>query len=119
MVKTRLMRVAFLAGLLASTSFTTVGPRGEELPDDAETWRRFSERCASDSLRTLSAAEADFQAEDRDWGHVNDFWSTNVEGLYRMTGAEVLQPGTEGAIRVIEFTADPPGADRKQGTAGP
>lgn len=45
-------------------------------PDDespeAAGWRRFNERCASDSLKTLTSAEADFVANER-------------EGFYTMT----------------------------------
>jgi hypothetical protein len=30
----------------------------------------------------------DFRACDRDWNHVNDFWTTNMTDLYRMTSVE-------------------------------
>jgi hypothetical protein len=42
---------------------------------------------ASGKLRTLSSADSDFRANDRDWNHVNDFWTANVSGLYAMTSA--------------------------------
>src|SRR6185369_7605477 len=48
-----------------------------------------TERNSSTSLKTLSSAEADFRANDRDWNHVNDFWTGNVSGLYTMTSAAV------------------------------
>jgi len=36
----------------------------------------------STSLKTISSAQADFRANDRDWNHVNDFWRTDIAGLY-------------------------------------
>jgi hypothetical protein len=36
--------------------------------------------------------------------HVNDFWSIDVSGLYTVTATGVLMPGTEGTLRVIEFS---------------
>jgi hypothetical protein len=41
-----------------------------------------NERFASSTLKLLSAAEADFRANDRDWNRVNDFWTGDVAGLY-------------------------------------
>jgi glycine cleavage system regulatory protein len=32
------------------------------------------------SLKTLASAEADFRANDRDWHHVNKFWTTDSAG---------------------------------------
>lgn len=61
--------------------------RPGEPGDDRDEWERFNERCASDSLKTLTAAEADFRANDRDWCHVNDFWTSNPSGLYTMASA--------------------------------
>ena len=39
-------------------------------------------RNASTSLKTISAAQADFRANDRDWNHENDYWRSDVAGLY-------------------------------------
>jgi len=54
-------------------------------------------------MRSLSSAEADFRANDRDWNHVNDFWTGNVQQLYDMTSATVKTPsdpnGKEGEGR--------------------
>ena len=97
MIRARLSRVAFLAAVMASTSFAPDGGSAEAPGDGADEWHRFSERCASDSLSTLSAAEASFYD-----GAVN----IDVAGLYTVTSTDVLMPGTEGALRVIEFTAD-------------
>jgi hypothetical protein len=42
-----------------------------------------NERSAETSLKTISTAEADFRANDRDANGVNDFWTGDVAGLYR------------------------------------
>jgi prepilin-type N-terminal cleavage/methylation domain-containing protein len=63
--------------------------------------RTANERSAATSLKTLSTAEADFRTNDRDWNHVNDYWTFNVCGLYTMTSAAVV--GSAGA----NSTADP------------
>src|SRR5258706_4881229 len=59
------------------------------IPGLLSSQRASNERSASTSLKTLSTAEADFRANDRDWNHVNDFWTYNVAGLYTMTSAAV------------------------------
>jgi prepilin-type N-terminal cleavage/methylation domain-containing protein len=46
------------------------------IPGLLSSQRASNERNASTSLKTLSSAEADFRSNDRDWNHVNDFWST-------------------------------------------
>ena len=56
--------------------------------------RASNERNAATSLKTLSSAEADFRANDRDWNHVNDFWTGDEKGLYTMTSAGVRGAGT-------------------------
>lgn len=82
MVKDRLITGAFLAaGLLSTVSFDPVAD-DDGSPDEGEHWRRFSERCASDSLKTLSPAEADFVADDHGSNRAEDFWTADVAGLY-------------------------------------
>src|SRR6187455_327077 len=54
------------------------------IPGLLSSQRASNERNASTSLKTLSSAEADFRSNDRDWNHVNDFWTANVAGLYTM-----------------------------------
>lgn len=39
-------------------------------------------RNASTSLKTIASAQADFRANDRDWNHRNDYWRSDVAGLY-------------------------------------
>ena len=85
-------KALLILAFLVAGSFEP-GHRDEETPRDA-----------GDSLRTLSSEEADFRGCDRDSNRVNDFWTADVSGLYRMTSATVLNPGTDGAIRVIEFS---------------
>src|ERR1041384_2779335 len=70
--------------------------------------RASNERNASTSLKTLSSAEADFRANDRDWNHVNDFWTANVAGLYTMTSSAVTgntaNSTTDPSIKLIELS---------------
>ena len=51
-------------------------------------------------LRDLTSAEADFRANDRDWNHVNDYWTGDVKSLHTLTSAAI--PGAKGG------TQDPP-----------
>jgi type II secretory pathway pseudopilin PulG len=53
------------------------------LPQKRGAERASNERNASISLKTLSSAEADFRANDRDGNGVQDFWTGDVAGLYR------------------------------------
>jgi hypothetical protein len=63
------------------------------IPGLMSSQRASNERNASTSLKTLTSAEADFRANDRDWNHVNDFWTADVSGLYYLkspdTGIEI------------------------------
>ena len=78
------------------------------IPGLLSSQRASNERSASTSLKTLSTAEADFRANDRDWNHVNDFWTGNVAGLYTMTSAAVsgaaANTTTDPAIKLIELS---------------
>ena len=47
-------------------------------------------------LRSLSSAEADFRANDRDWNHVNDFWDGNIKGLNSTTPEAIKTPNEKG-----------------------
>lgn len=76
MEQSRLKRHAALAILMVGVVTALVaigrilaqgGDPEEARGDEQDSWHRFSERCASDSLKTLSVAEADFRACDRDW----------------------------------------------------
>ena len=79
------------------------------IPGLLSSQRASNERSASTSLKTLSTAEADFRANDRDWNHVNDFWTYNVAGLYTMTSCAVATSAgaagtTDPAIKLIELS---------------
>ncbi|HEV3027042.1 MAG TPA: DUF2950 family protein, partial [Planctomycetota bacterium] len=55
------------------------------LPGLLSSQRASNERTASTTIKTLTAAEADFRANDRDHNGVNDFWTGDVSGLYSLT----------------------------------
>jgi prepilin-type N-terminal cleavage/methylation domain-containing protein len=77
------------------------------IPGLLSSQRASNERNASTSLKTLTSAEADFRANDRDWNHVNDFWTGDVKGLYCMTSAAVAGNGggtTDPPIKLIELS---------------
>ena len=59
-----------------------------------------NERNASTTLKTFCSAQAYFRANDRDGNRVNDYWSADVSGLYRITIP--LGRGKGEAIRLIE-----------------
>ncbi len=84
--------------------------------------RSANERSAATSLKTLSTSEADFRSNDRDFNHVNDFWTYNVYGLYTMTSTAVsghanAQNTADPAIKLIELSVA--SADSEGGTAIP
>ncbi|HLY09685.1 MAG TPA: DUF2950 family protein [Planctomycetota bacterium] len=54
------------------------------------------ERPACTYLKTITSAQADFRANDRDRDGVNQFWRADIAGLY------ALAPGGGPAIRLIE-----------------
>jgi general secretion pathway protein G len=56
------------------------------------------ERLAAAALKSLTSAQADFRANDRDNNHVNDFWTGDVAGLYTM-----VPRGSKQMIKLIEL----------------
>ena len=90
------------------------------IPGLLSSQRASNERNASTSLKTLSSAEADFRANDRDWNHVNDFWTANVAGLYTMTSSAVTgntaNSTTDPSIKLIELSVA--SADTDSATPG-
>ena len=77
------------------------------IPGLLSSQRASNERNASTSLKTLTSAEADFRANDRDWNHVNDFWTGDVKGLYTMTSAAITgnsNSTTDAIIKLIELS---------------
>jgi len=71
------------------------------VPSLAASRRAENNRNAATSLKTLSSAEADFRANDRDWNGVNDFWTADVKSLYTLTSARqpirLIEPGVAAA----------------------
>ena len=92
------------------------------IPGLLSSQRASNERNASTSLKTLSSAEADFRANDRDWNHVNDFWTANIAGLYTMTSTAVTgntpNSTTDPSIKLIELSVASADADPATPTAG-
>jgi prepilin-type N-terminal cleavage/methylation domain-containing protein len=91
------------------------------IPGLISSQRSSYERGASASMKTLTVAESDFRANDRDGNKVNDFWTGDVKGLYTMTNAAV--PGKAGGtvdppIRLIELTIAAADSDGVTATAG-
>jgi type II secretory pathway pseudopilin PulG len=84
------------------------------IPGLLSSQRASNERNASTSLKNLSSAEADFRANDRDWNHVNDFWTGDVKGLYTMTSVQVRGAGiapNDPSIKLIELEVAAADAD--------
>src|SRR5262245_38380790 len=92
------------------------------IPGLLSSQRASNERNASTSLKTLASAEADFRANDRDWNHVNDFWTANIAGLYTMTSAAVtgatLGSTNDGSIKLIELSVASADSDPQLFPAG-
>ncbi|HUR38945.1 MAG TPA: hypothetical protein VM222_05605, partial [Planctomycetota bacterium] len=56
------------------------------------------ERVPSSTLKSLTSAQADFRANDRDGDKLHQFWRADIAGLY------ALAPGGGPAIRLIELS---------------
>ena len=92
-------------GLVGALTF---GFMARARPEDLAEWwnglgRRHgsTERNASTCLKTITSAQADFRANDRDWNHVNDFWRGDIAGLYTLKSAADPQGP---AIKLIELS---------------
>src|SRR5258708_26794739 len=84
------------------------------IPGLLSSQRASNERNASTSRKPLTSAEADFRANDRDWNHVNDFWTGDVKGLYTMSSAAVsgsTNSTNDPAIKLIELSIASADAD--------
>lgn len=56
-----------------------------------------NERAAIRALREIATGEADFRANDRDQNEINDFWTGDMSGLYRLQG-----DGPGGQLKLIQ-----------------
>src|SRR5438045_2944647 len=92
------------------------------IPGLLSSQRASNERNAATSLKTLTAAEADFRANDRDGNKINDFWTANVSGLYTMTNASITgntaNSTTDPSVKLIELSIASADADSTVETAG-
>ena len=91
------------------------------IPGLLSSQRASNERNASTSLKTLTSAEADFRANDRDGNKVNDFWTANVAGLYTMTSAALTGNSgstTDTCIKLIDLSIASADADSTPVPAG-
>lgn len=57
-----------------------------------------AQRNPSTTLKTISSAQADFRANDRDGDGVNQFWRSDIAGLY------TIAPSSGDAIKLIELS---------------
>jgi hypothetical protein len=60
-----------------------------------------TERNGATSLKTIAAAQFDFQSADRDWNDAKDFWRKDIAGLY------ALYPKTDDThtpLKLIELS---------------
>jgi len=125
--------VVATAGMLGLAGRPSVDPqvlRPKADPPAPADWERFPERTASMSLRTPTAADdapgeapaieagpTDARANDRDWCHVNDFWTSAVTGLYTMSSAEVSGSTNvtgDSAIKLIELSVSSADEDQEE-----
>ena len=84
------------------------------IPGLLSSQRASNERNASTSLKTLTSAEADFRANDRDWNHVNDFWTADVKGLYCLSNGAIVGAAsvtTDPPLKLIELSVASADAD--------
>jgi hypothetical protein len=81
-----------LAVFLAREYKSTFGPRSH------------GERNPSTSLKTISSAQADFRANDRDWNRKNDFWRGDIAGLYTLIPNLPEGSPDRVAIKLIELS---------------
>ena len=77
------------------------------------------ERNAAGALKTISFAQADFRANDRDGNGATDFWTGDVKGLYTLKGPESPLPGAkEVPVRLIDLSVAAADADEALVPAG-
>jgi type II secretory pathway pseudopilin PulG len=71
------------------------------LPSLAVSNQHSDERNASSSLRTLTSAQEDFRANDRDGDGVHQFWRADIAGLYTLKSRTCPD---NGPIKLIELS---------------
>jgi hypothetical protein len=77
--------------------------------------RRYAnDRILMVSLKTITSAEADFRANDRDGNHINDYWTADVQGLWGVVPSDGNAP-----IKLIELSVALADADPVKGAYPP
>jgi prepilin-type N-terminal cleavage/methylation domain-containing protein len=84
------------------------------IPGLIQSQRASNERNASASLKTLTAAQADFRANDRDNNKILDYWALDVSGLYSLCPI-----GSDQPIKLIEITLLAADSDPRGTAAAP
>jgi prepilin-type N-terminal cleavage/methylation domain-containing protein len=91
------------------------------IPGLLSSQRASNERNAATSLKTLTSAEADFRANDRDANKISDYWTGDMKSLYTLSTAAI--PGasnltSDPAIKLIELSLATADADSVTLAAG-
>src|SRR6185436_9860966 len=74
----------FVTGFLMRAQPQWTDSVGRELSGLFSTSRHGGERNPSTSLETITSAQADFRANDRDGDGINQFWRGDIAGLYAL-----------------------------------
>lgn len=67
-----------------------------------------NERGPGTSLKTITSAQADFRANDRDWNHIHDFWRKDIAGLYAVEVDGVAQKLIELSVAAADDSPKTP-----------
>ncbi len=76
-------RRALILGTLASAAFSLL-TLWELMSTGRTSMRASNERNAGGRVKSLASAEADYRGNDRDGNGIQDFWTGDVAGLYRL-----------------------------------
>jgi hypothetical protein len=108
--------IAWIAGIVVLLIVAALA-----IPGLFASGRVSNDRSAWSRLKSLTSAEADFRANDRDWNHVNDYWTGDVKSLYTLTSSAIQGVGGEPddpPIKLIERALAAADADGQRIDAG-
>jgi prepilin-type N-terminal cleavage/methylation domain-containing protein len=88
------------------------------LPSLVSTQVSANERNASTGLKTVVTSEVDFRANDRENNRIQDFWTGDLSGLYRLSDA-AGQPLKLIELPVAQMDGTPMAAGSVNGLMGP
>jgi len=98
----------FVTGFLMRAQPQWTDSVGRELSGLFSTSRHGGERNPSTSLKTITSAQADFRANDRDGDGINQFWRGDIAGLYALIPRNAPPPPPDrtfdSAIKLIELS---------------